>query len=626
MKCRPNKKGGFMRSMLFAVFTRCVARHGLEFRNRRSVDMRNHADARNSHRKKQWWPSARFVASRIALGASEVALAFAALLGHAATLDPTWGASSPLEPGKVVTPVSVNNPTISGTGNDQARAVVVQPDGKIVVAGGCNNTGSFDFCAVRYNADGSLDTTWAITSSLGAGKVITSITGGNDFANAAALQSDGKIVLVGTCFNASTGNDFCAVRYDTDGSLDATFNGSGIVITPVTTGYDEAVALAIQSDSKIVLAGYCTVITNFDFCAVRFSANGALDDGFNSTGVVLTPVTAGNDEARAVAVQTDGKIVLAGRCGISPNLDFCMVRYTANGALDSTFDVDGKVITSLTGGNDNALALAIQSDGKIVVAGNCPAGGTQFCTARYTTSGAPDTSFNGTGIVTTAVAGFSAATSIALQADGKLVLAGLCSDTGNNDFCALRYNADGSRDTSFNGSGAVISAVGSSSDEALAVALQADGKLVLGGACLNGSNYDFCAVRYDLSCLLDIDGSGNVQTAVDGMLFTRSILGYKGSGLIGGITFPTNATRSSPLSIEGYRSSCAAKPAPLCNGDIDNDGTQTAMIDGLIAIRAMLGITGGAALNGINFPAGATRTAWLDIRNHLVSECGLVLP
>jgi uncharacterized delta-60 repeat protein len=610
-----------MRSTLFAVFTRCVARHGMEFRNRRSVDMQNHADARNSHRKKRWRPSACFVASRIARGASAVALAFAALLSHAATLDPTWGASSPLGPGKVVTPVSVNNPAISGTGNDQARAVVVQPDGKIVVAGGCNNTGTFDFCAVRYNVDGTLDTSFS-----GDGKVITSLGSGNDFANAAALQSDGKIVLVGTCFNASTGNDFCAVRYDTNGSLDATFASGGIAITPITTSYDEATALAIQADGKIVLAGYCTAITNFDFCAVRYSANGVLDIGFNGSGSVLTPVTSGNDEARAMALQADGKIVLAGRCGTSPNLDFCAVRYNANGSLDNSFDGDGKVITSLTGGNDNALALAIQTDGKIVVAGNCPAGGTQFCTARYTTSGALDTSFNATGIVTTAIAGFSAATSIALQADGKLVLAGLCSDTGNNDFCALRYNADGSRDASFNGSGAVISAVGSSSDEALATALQADGKLVLGGACLIGSNYDFCAVRYDLSCLLDIDGSGGVQTAVDGVLFARSILGFKGSTLITGIAFPASATRSSPLAIEGYRTSCAAKPAPLCNGDIDNDGTQTAMIDGLIAIRAMLGITGAPALNGINFPPGATRITWLDIRNHLVSECGLPLP
>ena len=387
--------------------------------------------------------------------------------------------------GTVITPI--------GSGTDVAYSLALQPDGMIVVAGACSNGTDYDFCLARYLANGALDTNFN-----GIGKVITAIGNGNDGAYSIALRPDGKIVVAGSCLNGNT-YDFCLARYFASGTLDLSFNGTGKVITAIGSGNAAAYSVALQSDGKIVVAGRCSNGTNTDFCLARYLASGALDMSLNSTGTVITTIGSGGDVARGVALQPDGKIVLAGYCSNGTSSDFCLARYLASGTLDVSFNGSGTVITPIGVGDDYAISLALQPDGKIIVAGVCSNGAnSDFCLARYLANGTFDTSFNSTGKVITPIGssddyGYS----VALQPDGKIVVAGYCVSGANLDFCLARYLANGTLDTSFGSTGKVITAIGSSTDVANSAALQPDGKIVVAGYCSNGTNDDFCLARYD---------------------------------------------------------------------------------------------------------------------------------
>ena len=387
--------------------------------------------------------------------------------------------------GTVITPI--------GSGTDVAYSLALQPDGMIVVAGACSNGGDYDFCLARYLANGALDTNFN-----GIGKVITAIGNGNDGAYSIALRPDGKIVVAGSCLNGTT-YDFCLARYFASGALDLSFNGTGKVITAIGSGNDAAYGVALQPDGKIVVVGRCSNGTNTDFCLARYLASGALDLSFNSTGTVITTISSGNDVARGVALQPDGKVVVAGYCSNGTTYDFCLARYLASGTLDLSFNGSGTVITPIGVGDDYAISLALQPDGKIIVAGVCSNGtNSDFCLARYLANGTFDTSFNSSGKVITPIgSGDDYGYSVALQPDGKIVVAGYCSNGANLDFCLARYLANGTLDTSFGSTGKVITAIGSSTDVANSAALQPDGKIVVAGYCSNGSNDDFCLARYD---------------------------------------------------------------------------------------------------------------------------------
>ena len=380
-----------------------------------------------------------------------------------------------------------------GSSTDVAYSLALQPDGMILVAGACFNGADYDFCLARYLANGALDTNFN-----GIGKIITAIGNGNDGAYSVALQPDGKIVVAGSCLNGNT-YDFCLARYFASGTLDVSFNGTGKVITAIGSGNAAAYSVALQPDGKIVVAGRCSNGTNTDFCLARYLASGALDVSLNSTGTVITTIGSGGDVARGVALQPDGKIVLAGYCSNGTSSDFCLARYLASGTLDVSFNGSGTVITPIGVGDDYAISLALQPDGKIIVAGVCSNGAnSDFCLARYLANGTFDTSFNSTGKVITPIGssddyGYS----VALQPDGKIVVAGYCVSGANLDFCLARYLANGTLDMSFGSTGKVITAIGSGNDVANSAALQPDGKIVVAGYCSNGTNDDFCLARYD---------------------------------------------------------------------------------------------------------------------------------
>jgi len=477
-----------------------------------------------------------------------------AVVGQPGSLDTTWSGT-----GKVMTAI--------GTSDDIAASMTLQPDGRVLLAGNCYNGTNFDFCAARYLANGSLDTTWN-----GTGKVITAIGIGDDYARAMTLQPDGKVLLAGYCWNG-TNYDFCAARYLANGALDSTWNGTGKVITPIGTSDDVATSMTLQPDGKVLLAGNCGNGANYDFCAARYLANGTLDTTWNGTGKVITAIGSDNDFANSMALQPDGKVLLAGYRGNGANYDFCAARYLANGTLDTTWNGTGKVITAIGSDNDFAAPMTLQPDGKVLLAGYCWNGtNNDFCAARYLANGSLDTTWNGTGKVMTAIGSDNdSAVAMTLQPDGKVLLAGYCSNGTNNDFCAARYLANGTLDTTWNGTGTspgtVITPIGSGNDAARSITLQPDGKVLLAGHCFNGSTFDFCAARYD-----------------------------------GG-----------PF---GYRN---------CTPDIDGDGSFLATTDALINMRIALGITGPAVIGGITFAPNATRNTWPLIRDYLVTQCGMSL-
>src|SRR5919106_930041 len=213
----------------------------------------------------------------------------------------------------------------------------------------------------------------------GDGKVTTDFAGGGDQAQAVAIQGDGKIVAAGIDRNLSGVGDLALARYNPDGSLDTTFDTDGLVTTDFIGQTDQAYAVAIQGDGKIVAAGRAFLgSTREEFALARYNPDGSLDTTFDGDGKVTTDFAAFNDNARAVVIQGDGRIVAAGFAVVSGTNDFALARYNTDGSLDSTFDGDGKVTTDFAAASDIAHSVATQGDGRIVAAGFAPVAGSDI--------------------------------------------------------------------------------------------------------------------------------------------------------------------------------------------------------------------------------------------------------
>ena len=289
--------------------------------------------------------AARRLRTVLALGVALCTFAAVPLAAHAAAggLDPSFGTG-----GTVTTAI--------GGGSDTAYDVAFQSDGKILAAGACGT----DFCLARYNSDGSLDTSFDSD-----GKVTTAV-GATSFgwSQPVAVQNDGKIVAALGCQST-----FCLARYNSDGSLDTSFDTDGLVTTDVGTGRDITTAVLIQSDQKIVAAGYCRVDDDTkEFCLARYNSDGSLDPSFDSDGRLTDNFGFNYAAAEDAALQNDGKIVAVGKCGPFELGDSCIARFNANGSRDTSFDGDGLVTTIFDGGSYFG-SVAVQSDGRIVATG-----------------------------------------------------------------------------------------------------------------------------------------------------------------------------------------------------------------------------------------------------------------
>ncbi|HLG23226.1 MAG TPA: CARDB domain-containing protein, partial [Candidatus Manganitrophaceae bacterium] len=318
----------------------------------------------------------------------------------------------------------------------EANGVAVQGDGKIVVTGFTGDT--LSFAVARYNPDGSLDAGFGV-----GGRVVTELSGGYDYdlAYSPVIQSDGKIVVGGFCdCLTGRGKDFALVRYQPDGSFDASFGSGGVVLTDFNNGSDDRIKKILLDTTGKILAGG---VSGGNFALARYNPDGSLDTGFGTGGQVTLDFEGISDEVRGLAF-SGGKIVVAGIAG--PGADIGLARFSGSGVLDRKFGNGGAVLVDM-GTYDITSALVIQTDGRIVVGGYSDS----FFLARFTANGALDNLFDGDGKVYTnlgSTGDFSYFLGLALQTDGRIVAAGNAT-TNNGNFALARYNTNGSLDSTF---------------------------------------------------------------------------------------------------------------------------------------------------------------------------------
>lgn len=452
--------------------------------------------------------------------------------------------------------------------SDRGFALAIQPDQKIVVAGECMVQGDLDFCVARYLPNGTLDTTFGLS---GIRKVIVGSL--HDRGRALVLLPDGRMIVGGFCDNGAA-TDFCLIRLTAAGSLDTTFGTNGKVFTDFEGKNDELASLALGPDGTIVAVGSCRNAADnlWNVCVAKYTATGALDVSFSADGkLVRTTGGPANYHGRAVLVQADGYIIVGGQLFNATNTNALRYfsRLTPSGGTSVNYAAPNFDNTAI----DNVLHVVEQADGQLVFTGACKFAASLYglCLTRVSPSLVLDTSLanDAAGVARNNMSDAHAV----MQSDGKLVAASFCRSQFDirDQLCLDRFHSDGKYDSSFGVDGSAFHVFASSVryKQMHGVALQADGQIVVAGACEEspGGPVRFCVARFD----------------------------------------------------GGPRS------AQACRMDIDGDNVVRATTDGLILSRVALGMTGSAVTTGVSFPVGATRTTWADIRNYLVTQCGMAL-
>lgn len=310
-------------------------------------------------------------------------------------------------------------------------------------------------------------------------------------ANAVAVQSDGKLVIGGQTGGSS--GKFALVRLLPNGNLDPSFGTNGLVERVVGDVNSVINAIALQPDGRVVAAGYTRPTAgSFTFATVRHMQDGGADPSFGDAGLVLTSFPGRQAYARSIAVQPDGKILVAGisEGAVEGTADFAMVRYSADGLLDATFGTGGRLTLDVRGTRDEPGIVALAGGGKIVVAGGSSETlddpiRTDLAAARLDTTGSLDPTFGTGGKFTTAFGGSQRAFAVAVDLSGRLVLGG--HNGSGFDFGVFRLTSAGALDPSFGDGGATSHDFGASSDGVGAILIQQDGKLLAVGSSIVGS-------------------------------------------------------------------------------------------------------------------------------------------
>jgi uncharacterized delta-60 repeat protein len=417
-----------------------------------------------------------------------------------------------------------------------AQDLVVQPDDKVVMVSNCPHfeDGNYPFCAVRVNVNGSYDTSFVGSGNRIPGVVRTRIPGASTVGqtHGVALQSDGKLILVGYAFVSGFDQRLSMVRYHPNGDIDTTFGTNGFVLTDVTAGLkDLGRKVAIQSDGKIVVVGYSTDDTNYVQFVARYTAAGVLDDTFATGGVFKASLPGNISDGRSIALQADGKILAGGNIN-GLQTAFLLTRLNANGSLDTSWDGDGYKIIPHTAPGMHPLsehgfrALAVQADNKILGLGNWNV------IFRFNTDGSLDSSFDKDGMRAALPESLhnEAAYDLMSTAGGRITVVGQ-SQPGANAYVfeVARYLTNGSPDTAFSGDGSLSVPIISNSG-ARAVSTDSMGRIVLAGISGTGScgqcwpfeNSFFSATRLTAP-FVSVSISGRV-TRPDGRPIMNAIL------------------------------------------------------------------------------------------------------
>lgn len=367
---------------------------------------------------------------------------------------------------------------------------------------------------------GTLDPTFG-----NGGKVITSITSGQDKAYGVAIQTDGKLIVAGHSTSTATGKDFAVIRYNSDGSLDSTFGNSGVVTTDLQLGSDDVVySVALQTDGKIVLAGYSDNGSNKDAAMVRYNSNGTLDDAFGNSGIVLTDFeNSQQDEIKIVKIHPlTGNIIVGGVTIISSSVSKPVVaRYLSNGTLDNTFNSSGICLLWITNLDYQYLFsvedLAVQSNGKISAVGWRDFSGlswdSDFWACRINSDGTMDNTFSndGVNVYNGSFNGHDRAFAILLKPNNNILMAGgAYLSTLKYDFTIFELNANGA-----NGSFSATADWGSTLDDiAYGLAEDNNGKFILAGSSGTETTKTFALARVNTNASLDnsFGTSGKIST------------------------------------------------------------------------------------------------------------------
>jgi len=369
---------------------------------------------------------------------------------------------------------------------NNGRALVIQTDDKIIV-GGQNETASgtdVEWIFIRYNTDGGLDTSFGTAGITEKDWGAVSL---NEEIRGLALQPNGKIVGAGVAVGAD--DDFGVVRLNTDGTLDTTFDSDGFLNTDISGNNDEAEDLVIQSNGKILLAGKTHNGTDFDVALTRYESNGFLDTSFGTGGIVKNIIGGLNEEIHGIVLLTSQKILIAGGDGF----DVIILKLDTDGSLDTTFDLDGWLIIDLGATNmDLARDIILTSSGQFYICGEVDNGiDTDILVARFNSDGTLDTAFDIDGKAIIDITGNDIAFALIEQPDGKIVVAGQAN--GGLQYEVIRFNVDGSLDMDFDVDGKVDLTFGIEAT-ARDVGLDSLGRIVTAGN-LSTTNADIGVVR-----------------------------------------------------------------------------------------------------------------------------------
>lgn len=434
-------------------------------------------------------------------------------LSQSGTIDATFGNN-----GKVITGF--------GTNHNFARAIAFQPDGKFLVGGtAISSHGENDFALARYNSDGSLDMDFGVY-----GKAVTNfleVNSEQNYIHSIYVLPNGKIVVFGT-IGIGGGLSFTGaiVRYNANGTIDTSFGTNGKIISELFCYDRYGSKLIFQPDGKFILTAVKSYINAPDNIGImRYTEDGILDPTFGTNGQIATSFGSGRSAPCSIALKPDGKFVIAGGYTATNTGQMAVAQYNPDGTPDTSFDTDGKVITTFgPGTNGQAMQLSIAPDGKIKVAGLVGTTVTNFALVQYNANGSLDTTFDGDGKVFSPMPQsesiFTLINSIAAQPDGKyLVLLNPNPTSPPSDFIIRRYNGDASIDTTFGNDGRVATPFDTGFNEAQTAAVAPNGKIVVVGKSepANLSYINFAVARYnnDGSPDTTLDGDGKLTTAFE---------------------------------------------------------------------------------------------------------------
>jgi uncharacterized delta-60 repeat protein len=374
--------------------------------------------------------------------------------------------------------------------------------------------GALVLAASASAAEGALDPTFGshgtVTASLASG-------GGSTVGNAVAIDAQDRVVTVGLA--ARGDNDFAIARYLPDGTPDPTFSGDGKVTYDILAGdFDSAQGVAIDSQGRIVVVGSTLGGgTGGDWAILRLLPDGSLDPSFTRGPGTSFSLGPGSDSASAVTLDPSGRILVAGRSQNGGHSDAVLARFKSDGTLDTSFDGDGKLVTNL---NSNPSAnqapgdVVTDSQGRILTGDASGVAGGGFTVARYLDDGRLDTSFGGTGIRVIDV-GVDGATVSALAVDplGRIVVGGLSFANGSSQFTFARTNASGALDTSFSGDGIAMAAIPNTVGSMQDFALDSQGRIIAVGTARSSGQPHATVARFDEAGNLDASfGAGGFTT------------------------------------------------------------------------------------------------------------------